>query len=125
MPKNEFICDCNAIHLHLVEQALAQMPKETDLARLADFYKILADPTRCKLICALQQQELCVCDLANILSMSKSSVSHQLSKMKDAGVVRCRRSGKEVYYALDDDHIRQIFSVTMVHIRHKHQEAEL
>ncbi len=119
MPKNEFICDCNAVHQDLVDKAISQMPQQSDISRLADFYKILADPTRCKIICALMQQELCVCDIANILSMSKSSVSHQLSKMKNVGIVRCRRCGKEVYYALDDDHIGQIFSVTMEHLRHK------
>lgn len=119
MPKNEFTCDCNAVHHELVEKAVAQMPREAVISRLADFYKILADPTRCKLICALQHQELCVCDLANILSMSKSSVSHQLSKMRNAGVVKCRRSGKEVYYSLDDDHVSQIFSITMTHIAHR------
>lgn len=119
MPKNEFICDCNAVHQDLVDKAISQMPQKQEIFRLADFYKILSDPTRCKIICALLHQELCVCDLANILSMSKSSVSHQLSKMKNAGIVRCRRCGKEVYYALDDDHIGQIFSVTMEHLRHK------
>ncbi len=119
MPKNEFTCDCNAVHHDLVEKALSQMPQEEVFSRLADFYKIMADTTRCKLICALQQQELCVCDLANILSMSKSSISHQLSKMRTAGVVKCRRSGKEVYYSLDDDHICQIFCLTMTHIAHK------
>ena len=119
MPKNEFICDCNAVHQDLVDKARSQMPQKQEIFRLADFYKILSDPTRCKIICALLHQELCVCDLANILFMSKSSVSHQLSKMKNAGIVRCRRCGKEVYYALDDDHIGQIFSVTMEHLRHK------
>lgn len=124
MPKNEFICDCNAVHHELVEQVCARMPENTVFSRLADFYKIIADPTRCKIICALQQ-ELCVCDLANVLSMSKSSVSHQLSRLRSAGVVRCRRAGKEVYYSLDDDHIRQIFSVTLDHILHKSQGDEV
>ena len=125
MPKNEFICDCNAVHHDLVEIAISQMPTEGDISRLADFYKILADPTRCKIISALLQQELCVCDIANILSMSKSSVSHQLSKMKNTGVVQCRRAGKEVYYGLNDDHIREIFSVTLIHIQHSQQENAL
>lgn len=125
MSRNEFTCDCNAVHHHLVEATLAHMPDGQTIQKLSDFYKILGDPTRCKLICALQQQELCVCDLANILSMTKSSISHQLSKMRTSGVVKCRRDGKEVYYSLDDDHVSQIFSITLAHIDHLHKGASL
>lgn len=123
MSKNEFTCDCNQIHHRLVEETLASMPDNFFFHQLADFYKILADPTRCKIIFALSLHELCVCDLANVLSMTKSSISHQLRKMKDSGVVRCRREGKEVYYALDDGHVASLFATTMVHIRHRNQEA--
>ena len=77
----------------------------------------MADPTRCKLIFALRDREMCVCDLANLLSMTKSAISHQLAKMRRQGVVKCRREGKEVYYSLDDDHVAQIFSVTMAHVK--------
>ena len=119
MPSNKFSCDCNIVHQHAVEKALASLPEEDVFFRLADFYKIMGDPTRCKIIYALQQQELCVCDLANVLSMTKSSISHQLSKMRAQGVVKCRRAGKEVYYSLDDDHVAQIFQVTMTHLKHK------
>ena len=83
---------------------------------------MLADATRCKIIFALKQNEMCVCDLANVLSMTKSSVSHQLSKMRQSGVVKCRREGKEVYYSLDDEHISEIFTITMKHIRHKRSD---
>lgn len=123
MPKNEFICDCSAVHQDLVAQTLARMPEEEMLRRAADFYKILGDPTRCKLICALLQQELCVCDLANVLSMTKSSISHQLAKMRAMGVVKCRRAGKSVYYSLDDDHVGDIFRITMTHIAHHREGA--
>ena len=123
MPRNEFSCDCNIVHQHAVEKALASLPEEDVFFRLADFYKIMGDPTRCKIIYALQQQELCVCDLANVLSMTKSSISHQLSKMRSCGVVKCRRSGKEVYYSLDDDHVAQLLTLTMTHIQHKSREV--
>ena len=119
MPQNTFVCDCDAIHQELVDAVLQQMPNDRLFTRLADFYKIMADPTRCKILYALQQQELCVCDLAGLLSMTKSSVSHQLAKLRSQGVVKCRRAGKEVYYSLDDDHIAQIFSTTMTHLAHK------
>ena len=117
MPKNAFTCDSHAVNHRLVQKALADMPEERTFTALADFYKMLSDATRCKLIYALSKQEMCVCDLANLLSMTKSAISHQLSKMREQGVVKCRRAGKEVYYSMDDDHIAQIFSVTMTHIK--------
>ncbi len=120
MSNNNFICDCNAVHQELVESVLKAMPEDEVFLKLADFYKIIGNDTRCKLIYALSINEMCVCDLANVLSMTKSSISHQLSKMKDAGVVKCRRDGKEVYYALDDEHISGIFAITLAHINHKH-----
>lgn len=121
MPKNAFTCDCHAVNHALVHVVLSDMPEETIFAAQADFYKMLADPTRCKLIYALGKHEMCVCDLANLLSMTKSAISHQLSKMRQQGVVKCHRLGKEVYYSLDDDHVAQIFSVTMTHIKERIQ----
>ncbi len=122
MPKNEYQCDCNVIHHHVVAEILGQMPPESLLNSVAEFYKIMGDPTRCKLIFALSRQEMCVCDLANLLSMTKSAVSHQLSKMREQGIARCRREGKTVFYSLDDAHVAEIFDTTLVHICHKKQE---
>ena len=117
MPKNAFTCDCHAVNHTFVKKVRENMPGEEIFTAQADFYKMLADVTRCKLIYALSKQEMCVCDLANLLSMTKSAISHQLSKMREQGVVKCRRAGKEVYYSLDDEHIAQIFSLTMTHIK--------
>lgn len=119
MPRNEFTCDCNAVNTDLVEATLDRMPDENTFESLANFYKILGDATRCKIIFALINSEMCVCDLANVLSMTKSAVSHQLGKMRSSGVVRCRREGKEVYYSLDDGHVADIFTVTAAHIAHR------
>ncbi len=119
MPKNEFICDCNIVHPQAVERAQAGLPSGELLTGLAQFYKIIGDETRCKIICALQVEELCVCDLANVLSMSKSSVSHQLGKMLRYGVVKRRRAGKEVFYALDDRHVTEIMQTALCHVAHK------
>ena len=119
MSKNEFLCDCNMVHKDMVENTLSKMPENKTLQNLADFFKIMGDSTRCKLLFALLQNEMCVCDLANVLSMTKSSISHQLSKVKEAGMVKSRRSGKTVYYSLDDDHIAEIFKVGLEHIKHK------
>lgn len=122
MPKNTFTCDCHAVNHELVRQALDGMPEEAFFAELADFFKILGDSTRCKLIWALQGREMCVCDLANVLSMTKSSISHQLRKMLEQGAVKCRREGKEVYYSLDDAHVNQIFAITTTHIKECNHE---
>ena len=118
MPKNEFVCDCNAVNEELVKKVLDAMPDGDALERLSAFYKIMGDATRCKMLFALIQNEMCVCDLANVLSMSKSSISHQLNKMKERGVVKCRREGKEVYYSLDDAHVTKIFEIGFEHIDH-------
>ena len=119
MPKNEFICDCNIVHKDAVERSLRDMPSDEMIGELSDFYKIMGDSTRCRIICALHGGEMCVCDLCNVLSMSKSSISHQLSKMRESGIVKSRREGKEVYYSFDDSHVLEIFDTTLAHIKHK------
>ena len=119
MTANNFHCDCNAVNTELVNNVLKNMPAENVFQKLADFYKIIGNYTRCKIIYALSLSEMCVCDLANLLSMTKSSISHQLSKMRESGVVKCRRDGKEVYYSLDDEHIAGIFAISLAHVNHK------
>ena len=118
MPRNEYICDCNIVHAEAVERARGGMPSEEKLSRVAYFHKIIGDSTRCKILFALQGGEMCVCDLANVLSMSKSSISHQLSKLRECGVVKCRKEGKEVYYSLDDEHVSSLLLLTLTHISH-------
>lgn len=119
MPKNEYICDCNVVHKETVDFAISKMPTDSIIQGVSSFYKIMGDPTRCRIISALLEGEMCVCDLANVLSMSKSSVSHQLKKMRESGVVKCRREGKEIYYSLDDEHVAEIFETTITHIKHR------
>ena len=118
MSKNEFICDCNIIHKDLVDDTINKMCNESLLNKLAEFFKILGDTTRVKILFALDKNELCVCDIANILGMSKSSISHQLGTLRRSGIVKCKRVGKEVFYMLDDEHVREVFEIGMEHIRH-------
>ena len=125
MTANLYHCDCNAINTELVEEIASSMPEQSIFASVADFFKIMGNDTRCKILYSLSVREMCVCDLANILSMTKSSVSHQLSKMREAGVVKCRRDGKEVYYSLDDEHISSVFAISLAHINHKHKGGKL
>ncbi len=119
MSKNEFICDCNIIHEDIVDDVKRKMIDEDVVIRLSNFFKILGDMTRVKILFALDQNELCVCDIANVLNMSKSSISHQLSTLRKNGIVKCRKEGKEVFYMLDDEHVKQVFEVGIEHISHK------
>lgn len=119
MSKNEFICDCNIIHEDVVNETIKKMPDQDLFNKLAEFFKIIGDTTRAKILFALDNNEMCVCDIANVLEMSKSSISHQLGTLRRSGIVKCRREGKEVYYMLDDDHVKQVFEIGCEHIEHK------
>ena len=119
MSRSEFFCDCNVIHQEAVDEVLQKMPNEDTFNHLADLFKLIGDTTRCRILFALDQCEMCVCDLANVLNMTKSSISHQLAVLRRSGVVKCRKSGKEVYYTLDDEHIVKLFEIGLVHINHK------
>ena len=90
--------------------------EQSDLADLADLFKIFGDSTRIKILYALHDSELCVQDIADAVQLSQSAVSHQLRVLKDSKLVRFRREGKTVFYALDDDHVRSILSMGMDHI---------
>ena len=119
MSRNEFICDCNIIHEDAVRIVINNMPDENTFYNLADLFKLIGDTTRCRILFALDEKEMCVCDIANVLNMTKSAVSHQLATLRRSGIVRCRKSAKEVYYALDDDHIVKLFEIGLQHIKHR------
>ncbi len=124
MSNNEFMCDCNIIHEEVVKDTLNKMPQPELFDKIAEFFKIIGDPTRTKILFALDQNEMCVCDIANVLGMTKSSISHQLATLRKSGIVKCRREGKEIYYTLDDEHVKQVFEVGIEHIEHKEQEEK-
>ena len=94
----------------------AEIPDDEVLYELADLFRVFGDSTRIKILYALHDQELCVQDIAAAVGLSQSAVSHQLRVLKDSKLVRFRRDGKTVYYALDDDHVRSILSLGMEHI---------
>ncbi len=95
-----------------------QMVDEATAARLANTFKALSDPTRVRIISALAERELCVHDLASLLDMSQSAVSHQLGTLREMRLVKCRKEGRHVFYTLDDDHIYDLFRQGLEHIRH-------
>ena len=116
--KEEQIEKCEYIHVHedIVEKVNEQMPEEDKLYDLADFFKVFADPTRIKILYVLMCSEMCVCDLAQILNMTQSAISHQLRTLKQMDLVRNRREGKTVFYSLADGHIKTILSQGLDHI---------
>ena len=86
---------------------------------MADFFSIIVVTTSVIILDAWDKNELCVCDIANVLGMSKSSISHQLGTLRRSGIVKCRKVGKEVFYTLDDEHVKEVFEVAIEHIEHK------
>jgi ArsR family transcriptional regulator, lead/cadmium/zinc/bismuth-responsive transcriptional repressor len=112
-------CDCNVIHQEVVDQVKLTMPNTESIQNLSQLFKVLGDPTRIKIISALFKSEMCVCDMATLFNMTQSSISHQLSVLKQARLVNYRREGKVVYYALDDHHIQQIFDHGYSHIQER------
>lgn len=112
-------CSCTVIHEDVVSRVKESIPKEENLYDLADLFKIFGDTTRIKILCALFQAEMCVCDIAALLGMTQSAISHQLRVLKHSRLVRYRKEGKVVYYSLDDDHVKGIFNLGLSHIEEK------
>ena len=110
-------CTCSIIHEDIVNIARAKMPEEETLYDLAELFKVFGDTTRIKIICALFESEMCVCDIAALLCMNQSAISHQLRVLKQARLVKFRKDGKVVYYSLDDEHIKLIFDLGLIHIK--------
>lgn len=109
-------CSCNIIHKDTVDKVKSLIPNDEILYDLADLFKVFSDSTRIKILCALFQSELCVCDLAALLNMSQSAISHQLRVLKSSRLVKFRREGKVIYYSLSDDHIEHIFNEGFKHV---------
>jgi ArsR family transcriptional regulator len=110
------VCDCEVIHEGVVKKVRKTMPKEEDFYDLADLYKMFADSTRVRILWALSREEMCVCDIAVLLGMTKSAISHQLRALRLANLVKYDKRGKEVYYSLADSHVKDIFEKGFEHI---------
>ena len=109
-------CKVTCVHKDAVLRVQKKLPEEVLLKELADFYKVFGDLTRIKILCVLLESEMCVCDLAEVLGMTQSAISHQLRVLKQMKLVKNRREGKTVYYSLSDGHIQTIISQGMEHI---------
>lgn len=112
-------CDCTIIHEEVVNKVKEKMPDEESLYDLAELFKVFGDTTRIKILWALTESEMCVCDIASLLGMTQSAISHQLRVLKSTRLVKNRRDGKVVYYSLDDAHVKQVFEQGLIHINEK------
>ena len=112
-------CDCEVIHEEVVNKVRDLLPPAKDFLDLANLYKTFSDPTRVKILWALHCHEMCVCDLAALLNMTKSAISHQLKTLRMGNIVKFQKQGKFVYYSLSDDHVKEIFENSFEHIHHE------
>ncbi len=112
---DDICCENNVVHESVVEKVAKNIADEDLLYDVAELFKIFGDSTRIRILSALLQEELCVCDICSLLNMTKSAVSHQLRILRQAKLVKNRRSGKEIYYSLDDDHVAKIINLALEH----------
>ena len=110
------ICDCCEVHENLLQIVNKTLPEENELYDLAELFKVFGDSTRIKILYSMFETELCVNDIAKLLNLSQSSVSHQLRILKTSKLVKFRREGKSIFYSLDDEHVRAIISMGMEHV---------
>ncbi len=115
--KNRMECDCDVIHNEVVKMVKNRMLDDEMLFSMADFFKVMSDSTRVKILNLLELGELCVCDIAFILNMTKSAVSHQLKNLKTVNLIVGRKQGKEVWYSLADDHVKKVFDISLEHLK--------
>ena len=114
---NAPLCECEELHSDIIEKKREEMPDENTLYDLSDFFKILGDSTRVKILFAIDGEPMCVCDIADLLGMTKSAVSHQLKILRQSDLITYRKSGKNVFYTLADDHVRDIIEKALEHIK--------
>lgn len=119
MRRKAVTCSCETIPPEVIEKVNQAMLPASEINGLSAIFKIIGDPTRIRIMWALNQTELCGCELAAVLGTTKSAVSHQLRTLRDAKLVKFRREGKNIYYSLDDDHVTDIIKLALVHLKHK------
>ena len=114
-PKEAEHCDYIHVHEDIVEQVNQNMPDEEILYDLAELFKLFGDSTRIKILYVLFESEMCVCDIAQLLGMTQSAISHQLRALKQSKLIKYRREGKTVFYSLADGHVRTVLDQGMAH----------
>jgi len=110
------ICECTVIHEDTLQRVREKMPSEEPVYEVSELFRVFGDSTRARIICALNIEEMCVCDLSALLNMTQSAISHQLRILKVSRIVKSRKQGRVVYYSLDDEHIAKIFAMAFDHV---------
>ena len=113
----EFVCSENSPHNDIIDSIGAALPDDETLCELAEFFRVFGDSTRIRILYALSKAEMCVCDIAALLGVSQSAVSHQLQILRSRRLVKYRRDGKTVFYSLNDEHIFSIIGQGIEHIK--------
>ena len=116
MGKNEATCDCAVIHEDILQHVKTEMLSGSELDSMTKLFKVFGDSTRISILAALNCHEMCVCDMAVLLDMTKSAISHQLRVLRENNLVKFTKKGKHAYYSLADDHVREILDVALEHI---------
>lgn len=119
MAKEQDFCEVSCVHKEIVDRVKEKGLTSEEITGLSEIFKALGDPTRLRILQALSQEELCVCDLSAVLEMTQSAVSHQLRALRNLRLVKYRKEGKMVFYSLDDEHIINLFAQGLAHIRHQ------
>lgn len=117
MEDKELICGEKCPHYQTICEVKLDLPSENEVEDLATIFKIFSDTTRLRIICAIIEKELCVCDLCELLNLTQSNVSHQLQILRTNKLVKYRKEGKQVYYTVKDDHVKKVISIALEHIR--------
>ena len=116
MGKNENTCDCNVVHEESLKHVRKEIASEEERSRMAKLYKVFGDSTRLNILAALNCHEMCVCDLAVLMNMTKSATSHQLRILRENNLVTFEKVGKHSYYSLADDHVKDILDIALEHV---------
>ncbi|MEY8001423.1 ArsR/SmtB family transcription factor [Clostridium sp. Mt-5] len=114
--ENIEVCGVNIIHDNVVNMVKKNITNDTSIFNMAEFFKVLNDPTRLKIINSLMLSEMCVCDICAVLNMRQPAISHHLKILKQSKLVKYRRDGKIVYYSLNDGHIKTMFNQCLSHV---------
>jgi len=114
--EKQWICEENCPHYNKIKEVEKTEPNEEEIIEMADVFKLFSDSTRLRIICSILNNELCVCDLCELLHLTQSNVSHQLQLLRTAKLVKYRKEGKQVYYTLKDEHVEKIIRMALDHI---------
>lgn len=117
------VCDERIVHVQAVRDARAALPSIGEVGNVSGIFSVLADPTRLRIIAALREHEMCVCDLAAVVGQSESAVSHQLRVLREQNLVTSRKDGRRRYYALEDRHVADLYGLALAHVTHAGDDA--